>query len=337
MPGEQLDGNQGLPEPSLEARTVPTSDKKGWLIVFTWIPLMFTLGLFILAIRGQHVRDLDARWVLHTVEVKDQIEHVDSIVRDVGASERGFLLTGDETFLPLYKSALKEIPTETDKLARLIEDNPVQVANVAHLRVLIAAKLSKAADALSQVQKRKIPETMEAYRDTQGKSLTDALRAQVDAMKAEEDRLLLQRENEFTFQVKSQRGEMIALVAVEIVLIVGLTLLLLHSRRLEVTADTRIGEANAMTDHAQASTIKAIARTEQAEVRAEEADTRTEEAETRGEEAVRASELRYRRLFETAQDGIIVLAASTGGIVDANPFIKELLGYSQEEMLGWKL
>ena len=47
--------------------------------------------------------------------------------------------------------------------------------------------------------------------------------------------------------------------------------------------------------------------------------------------------LRYRRLFETARDGILILDAETGQVVDANPFMKELLGYSQEEFLGKKL
>ena len=68
-----------------------------------------------------------------------------------------------------------------------------------------------------------------------------------------------------------------------------------------------------------------------------EAKRRTEQAEARGEQAIRASELRYRRLFETAQDGILILDADTGQVVDANPFMKDLLGYSQEEFLGKKL
>jgi PAS domain S-box-containing protein len=67
------------------------------------------------------------------------------------------------------------------------------------------------------------------------------------------------------------------------------------------------------------------------------AETRAEQAETRSEQAIRASELRYRRLFETAQDGILILDAETGQVVDANPFMKHLLGYSQEEFLGRKL
>src|SRR5688572_673480 len=49
------------------------------------------------------------------------------------------------------------------------------------------------------------------------------------------------------------------------------------------------------------------------------------------------SEARYRRLFETAQDGILILDATTGQVVDANPFMQVLLGYSLEEFVGRKL
>lgn len=53
--------------------------------------------------------------------------------------------------------------------------------------------------------------------------------------------------------------------------------------------------------------------------------------------ALKASEMRYRRLFETAQDGILILNASTGEIDDVNPFLTDLLGYTREQLLGNKL
>ena len=55
------------------------------------------------------------------------------------------------------------------------------------------------------------------------------------------------------------------------------------------------------------------------------------------EEALRASELRYRRLFETAKDGILILDAKTGQITDVNPFLVNLLGYSYDEFIGTPL
>ncbi len=57
----------------------------------------------------------------------------------------------------------------------------------------------------------------------------------------------------------------------------------------------------------------------------------------RAEESVLVSEIRYRRLFEAARDGILILDAASGRIVDANPFLKEMLGYSLDELLNKKL
>lgn len=54
-------------------------------------------------------------------------------------------------------------------------------------------------------------------------------------------------------------------------------------------------------------------------------------------EALRKSELRYRRLFETAQDGILILNARTGSINDVNPYLIDMLGYSREEFVEKKL
>ncbi len=54
----------------------------------------------------------------------------------------------------------------------------------------------------------------------------------------------------------------------------------------------------------------------------------------RTETELRASELRYRRLFETAQDGILILDAENGMVMDVNPFLETLLGFSHEQFLG---
>lgn len=55
------------------------------------------------------------------------------------------------------------------------------------------------------------------------------------------------------------------------------------------------------------------------------------------EVAVQTSEVRYRRLFESAKDGILILDARTGKIIDANPFMTELLGYSHGHFVGKEL
>ncbi|HVR36729.1 MAG TPA: PAS domain-containing sensor histidine kinase [Methylomirabilota bacterium] len=55
------------------------------------------------------------------------------------------------------------------------------------------------------------------------------------------------------------------------------------------------------------------------------------------ENKVGVSEVRYRRLFEAAHDGVLLLDPATRKITDANPFMTRLLGYSKEELCGKEL
>jgi PAS domain S-box-containing protein len=76
------------------------------------------------------------------------------------------------------------------------------------------------------------------------------------------------------------------------------------------------------------------------ETRTDPAEIRMEQAEARSEQAILASEFDYRRLFEAAREGILILEADTGRIRDVNPFLIELLGFSHDELVGtsiWEL
>jgi PAS domain S-box-containing protein len=59
-----------------------------------------------------------------------------------------------------------------------------------------------------------------------------------------------------------------------------------------------------------------------------------------GEKALTASETRYRQLFESAKEGILILDAETGTIIDINPYLTEKLGHSHDQFIGkviWKI
>jgi PAS domain S-box-containing protein len=74
------------------------------------------------------------------------------------------------------------------------------------------------------------------------------------------------------------------------------------------------------------------------DLRQQPADVKKSRSETKNIlQALQASETRYRRLFETAQDGILILNAETGEIDDVNPYMIDMLHYSREELLGMKL
>ena len=65
--------------------------------------------------------------------------------------------------------------------------------------------------------------------------------------------------------------------------------------------------------------------------------TRTNGHTDKKDLALRTSELRYRRLFESAQDGILILDGETGEIIDVNPFLLDLLNYTSREVIGLML
>ena len=98
-------------------------------------------------------------------------------------------------------------------------------------------------------------------------------------------------------------------------------------------ADARTEQAEQQTGHAELRTLQAEQRSELAATRSESAEARTTEAEFSAQ-ALRASELRYRGLFEAARDGILILDVETGRVTDVNPYLLELLGFSRPEVLG---
>ncbi len=65
--------------------------------------------------------------------------------------------------------------------------------------------------------------------------------------------------------------------------------------------------------------------------------TKINESPSPMESVLKKSELRYRRLFEAAQDGILILDAVTGMIEDVNPYLINMLGYTREEFIKKKL
>jgi PAS domain S-box-containing protein/putative nucleotidyltransferase with HDIG domain len=102
----------------------------------------------------------------------------------------------------------------------------------------------------------------------------------------------------------------------------------------------KIKQANDKQTRSRRKTIASSpAKSKSPEIEPERSGIRVNTALTRSEHAKQLinSELRYRRLFETAQDGILILDAKTGAIEDVNPYLIDMLGYSREEFIAKKI
>ena len=68
----------------------------------------------------------DARLVDHTKDVIGELEGAFSAIKDGETSQRGFLLTGSDSYLDPYRAAVAELPRRLERIAALTADSPAQ-------------------------------------------------------------------------------------------------------------------------------------------------------------------------------------------------------------------
>ncbi len=88
-------------------------------------------------------------WIAHTNEVLTAIEGADSTVEEAETNQRGYLITGDESFLEPYHAAAAAIEDKVRRLKQLTADNPRQQARIRVLEEQISAKLKELDQAIA--------------------------------------------------------------------------------------------------------------------------------------------------------------------------------------------
>jgi signal transduction histidine kinase len=135
----------------------------------------------------------DNAWVVHTVEVENQTNALLLEIRRAESAARGYLLTSGPDFLADHKEAVAAIVPELDKLAHLVSENPVQSQYVAKLRTTVELRLSQFAREIALVERGNRAGATALAREAAAGSTTTAIRAIVDEMHVEEDRLFALR------------------------------------------------------------------------------------------------------------------------------------------------
>jgi signal transduction histidine kinase len=85
----------------------------------------------------------DNDWVVHTLEVENQISTLLLRIRTTESAARGYLLTEEQRFLDEYLAAAASVHSDIDKLLKLAGDNPVQIENSNRLREPVQARLEE--------------------------------------------------------------------------------------------------------------------------------------------------------------------------------------------------
>jgi signal transduction histidine kinase len=135
------------------------------------------------------------QWTEHTYQVLAKLRELGMTVRDAETGQRGFLLTGDDSYLTPYNDALGRISIIEGELQHLTADNPPQVDRLRELAPLLQHRLEQ----LAQVIQRRRDADMEAaaalLRANEGGDTMREVESTLRAMTAEEQSLLVQRQD----------------------------------------------------------------------------------------------------------------------------------------------
>jgi signal transduction histidine kinase len=112
------------------------------------IPFLLLLAAVVVALNAwfglRAVRSLyeSEYWVAHTWQVINKVEGIMSLVKDAETGNRGYLLTGDTSYLLPYTDARQKLPAALDEFAALTTDNAEQRTHLVEMRAVIEQRLS---------------------------------------------------------------------------------------------------------------------------------------------------------------------------------------------------
>jgi len=158
--------------------------------------------------------------VSHTYEVITELESLLSSMKDAETGQRGFLLTGEESYLRPYTTAMSVVDTHLQRAARLTADNPRQRERIPVVRDLITRERNYLVRNIEARRSGGLEAARVRVLSGEGMRLMDSLRRVVAAMEHEEQGLLAMRTSDaeasgsratFTFLLTSILG--IALVS----------------------------------------------------------------------------------------------------------------------------
>lgn len=136
------------------------------------------------------------RWVNHTYEVRDQITDVLWAVKSVESASRGFVASRDHKFISNIQDYVHQSQNGLDNLDVLMRDNPNQVKSLAKLKSLVLSKLEfNTKLILPSMEQEHYDTAREQLKDLRGLQLMREIQTLAAKMKAEEDNLLVQRQN----------------------------------------------------------------------------------------------------------------------------------------------
>jgi methyl-accepting chemotaxis protein len=157
------------------------------------LALLIFVIVGLLSYRSAQEQTNEARWVAHTHEVLADLTLVLSHMQEAETGQRGFVITGDESYLAPYNSGTAAAEARRHELAELVRDNPRQLTRAESLGQLMNAKFAEMQRIIDVRRKSDFAAAQVEVLKGTGKRTMDDIRALMRTMELEENALLEQR------------------------------------------------------------------------------------------------------------------------------------------------
>ncbi|SFI55235.1 CHASE3 domain-containing protein [Bradyrhizobium sp. Gha] len=215
-----------------------------------WQILLFAAGLLVLTVISAGSVYLvnkarqDSKWVVHTLEVENQINALLLEIRRAESSARGFLLTQGTDFKADHDKAVAAIIPALDRATRLIGDNPAQRDNIEKLSAAIEIRLGQFAQEMDFVRQGQPDKAAALVREAASANTTAVISTVAGAMIQEEERLFrLRSENADHSQTLAASMTGIGSGLVVVLALISIWLVR-RSTRARDEAETRLRDSN---------------------------------------------------------------------------------------------
>jgi signal transduction histidine kinase len=227
-------------------------DARGTMALLPWSqPVILGLGFAILAIIAASAVWLtdqattEQELVTHTLGVENDVARLHLLVRQAESSQRGYLLTGESSYLAGYHDAIGQVGPTLDEIARQTADNPVQQQESRALRPAIAEKLAELARTIALNESGQSAQALELVRTGIGQKRMREIEVGLGRMGRIEQSLLEAR----TTESRHVRTRLIAvnLAGVLLLIVLGIasTALIHRSNRRQRAAQQALADTNA--------------------------------------------------------------------------------------------
>ncbi|HEY2540146.1 MAG TPA: CHASE3 domain-containing protein, partial [Stellaceae bacterium] len=197
------------------------------------LPALILVGLEIYtAVRIVPALRQSQALVSHTFEVIAAAHSLDRSVQDAERGQRGFLITGDDSYLKPYEAGVRALPGKLRELRQLTRDNPDQQPHIAVLDKEIQAKLAELKTTIDLRRSEGFDAARRVVETNVGANTMTAITDQIDAVIVNENQHLEKRQTAFAELTRTNVtiSAFTAVLAFGVIVLGGLLLYRAYSR-----------------------------------------------------------------------------------------------------------